>query len=99
MALYRPIEISAYSGDLPWVFDHRPSALDYEMEKISQLWCEVLRIAVYDVMRGRYDAIHWLHSRDFETVCDMANIHDADSFRMAIIRLQKQKKRAKPRIS
>jgi hypothetical protein len=95
VTLYRPIEIAANSGDLP-VVDQSMSALEYELEKISQLWCEVIRVSVFDVMHGRYDAINWLYSPDFYTVCHMANINDAETLRAGIINLRRAKRRRTP---
>lgn len=68
-----------------------PSCND-EQQNLTRLWCEVMRLAIQDIHYGRSDAIKWLHSRDFFTVCQFANLPNPERLRRAILSLPRARR-------
>jgi hypothetical protein len=66
---------------------HAESSCVDEYHNLTRLWCEVVRLAIQDIHYGRNNAIEWLHSRDFVTVCQLANLPNPERLRRAILKL------------
>ena len=77
-------------GQFFWDSDE-PSCNE-EHQNLTRLWCEVMRFAIQDIHYGRSDAINWLHSRDFFTVCQFANLPNPERLRRAILSLPRARR-------
>lgn len=63
-----------------------------ELIRLTSLWCEVIKVGIKDVMRGNREAIGWLHSEDFVTVCNLASLEQPELVRTAILHKRKARK-------
>ena|GEM_PF-2225781 len=88
MTLYYPIEIRVETEEAITQVGNI-TELDEEWHRLTQLWCEVIRLGVEDIYYHRHGAWSWLHGEDFIRVCQLAGIHDPLAFRRAIAKLPK----------